>query len=160
MSEKRGLASLKINAELVVRLRKEKSWSQDELAIASGLNVRTIQRIESEATASLQSKKALASALEIRVQDLDREEMQMSRCPVCKSEEIYQYTEYFRYTGANNQQLLPYANDKVFLVAKIRPSVCLGCGHIWLFASEEARKKIKASKHWKSRMELEGQTTA
>lgn len=138
-----------------MRLRKAKSWSQDELAIASGLNVRTIQRIESEATASLQSKKALASALEISVQDLDREETQMSACPVCKSEEIYRYKEYFRYTGANNQELLPKVGSKLFLVAKLRPSVCLGCGHIWLVASEEAREKIKASKHWRRHAEVE-----
>ena len=50
---------------------KAEVWSQDELAIASGLNLRTIQRIESEASASLQSKKALASALDLDVQDLD-----------------------------------------------------------------------------------------
>ncbi|MBQ4835763.1 MULTISPECIES: DUF4177 domain-containing protein [Pseudoalteromonas] len=65
---------MRINAELILRMRKEKSWSQDELAIASGLNLRTIQRIESEATASLQSKKALASAFELDVRDLDYEE--------------------------------------------------------------------------------------
>lgn len=139
---------MKINADLVVRLRKEKSWSQDELAIASGLNVRTIQRIEAEATASLQSKKALASALEISVQDLDHEELQMSPCPICESTEIYLYKEFFRYTGANNQELLPKLRSNMIWVAKIRPSVCLGCGHIQLFASEEAREKIKASKHW------------
>ena len=51
---------MKINADLVLKARKGKSWSQEELAIASGLNLRTIQRIESEASASLQSKKALA----------------------------------------------------------------------------------------------------
>ena len=68
---------MKINAELVLKARKQKSWSQDELAIASGLNLRTIQRIESEASASLQSKKALASALDLDVQDLDYEEKLM-----------------------------------------------------------------------------------
>ena len=65
---------MKINAALVVDLRTQKSWSQDELSIASGLNLRTIQRIEKEATASLQSKKALASAFEINISDLDYEE--------------------------------------------------------------------------------------
>ncbi len=35
------------------------------MAIASGLNLRTIQRIEKEASASLQSRKALASALDV-----------------------------------------------------------------------------------------------
>ena len=64
---------MKINVDLVLRLRKTRSWSQDELAIASGLNLRTIQRIEKEASASLQSKKALASAFEIDVHDLEYE---------------------------------------------------------------------------------------
>ena len=68
---------MKINVELVLKTRKQKSWSQEELAIASGLNLRTIQRIESEASASLQSKKALASALDLDVQDLDYEEKLM-----------------------------------------------------------------------------------
>ena len=65
---------MKVNAELILILREENSWSQDELAIASGLNLRTIQRIESEATISLQSKKAIASAFEIDVRDLDHKE--------------------------------------------------------------------------------------
>jgi transcriptional regulator with XRE-family HTH domain len=66
---------MKINAELVLKARKQKSWSQDELAIASGLNLRTIQRIESQASASLQSMKALASALDLDVQDLGGEDL-------------------------------------------------------------------------------------
>ena len=37
---------MKVNAKLITKLRKQRSWSQDELAIASGLNLRTIQRIE------------------------------------------------------------------------------------------------------------------
>ena len=68
---------MKINANLVLKARKQKSWSQEELAIASGLNLRTIQRIESEASASLQSKKALASALDLDIQDLDYQEISM-----------------------------------------------------------------------------------
>jgi DNA-binding XRE family transcriptional regulator len=62
---------MNINSALVKQLRSEKSWSQDELAIASGLNLRTVQRIEKEATASLQSKKALASVFGIAVKDLE-----------------------------------------------------------------------------------------
>ncbi len=65
---------MKVNAELILKKREDKSWSQDELAIATGLNLRTIQRIESEATASLQSKKAIASAFELDVRDLDYED--------------------------------------------------------------------------------------
>ena len=62
---------MRVNAELVVALRTAKSWSQEELSIASGLNLRTIQRIEKEGAASLQSKKALAAAFAIDIRDLD-----------------------------------------------------------------------------------------
>jgi transcriptional regulator with XRE-family HTH domain len=68
---------MKINVDVLLQLRKARSWSQDELAIASGLNLRTIQRIEKEASASLQSKKALASAFDIDVHDLEYEELSM-----------------------------------------------------------------------------------
>ena len=70
---------MKINVEVVLNARRQKSWSQEELAIASGLNLRTIQRIENEASASLQSKKALASALDIDIHDLDPQERRMQQ---------------------------------------------------------------------------------
>ena len=68
---------MKINTELLLKARKQRSWSQDELAIASGLNLRTVQRIESDGSASLQSRKALAAALDVDVQDLEHEEQLM-----------------------------------------------------------------------------------
>ena len=68
------VARMNINSALVKQLRSEKFWSQEELAIASGLNLRTVQRIEKEATASLQSKKALAGAFGIAVKDLEYQE--------------------------------------------------------------------------------------
>jgi len=68
---------MKINTGLVLKARQQRAWSQDELAIASGLNLRTIQRIESEGSASLQSRKALAAALDFDVHDLEREEKLM-----------------------------------------------------------------------------------
>jgi DNA-binding XRE family transcriptional regulator len=66
---------MKINAELVLELRGKKFWSQDELAIAAGLNLRTIQRIEKEASASLRSRKAIACALDIDTLDLEYKEL-------------------------------------------------------------------------------------
>ena len=65
---------MKINAELVIALRTKRAWSQDELSKASGLNLRTIQRIENEASASLQSKKALASVFGINIHELEHVE--------------------------------------------------------------------------------------
>ncbi|WDE02590.1 DUF4177 domain-containing protein [Thalassomonas actiniarum] len=66
---------MKIDSELVVELRANRSWSQEELGITSGLNIRTIQRIEKEGTVSLQSKKALAAAFDIDIHDLDYKEL-------------------------------------------------------------------------------------
>lgn len=61
---------MKVNASQVIHLRKQRSWSQDELATAAGLNLRTVQRIENEGTAALESAKAIASALEVDIDDL------------------------------------------------------------------------------------------
>ena len=68
---------MKINAELVIALRTQRAWSQEELSIASGLNLRTIQRIEKEGSVSLQSKKALASVFGIDIHDLNPVEKPM-----------------------------------------------------------------------------------
>ena len=65
---------MKINTGRVMELRKANSWSQEELAITAGVNLRTIQRIENGGSASLQSKKALASAFDVEVGDLDHQE--------------------------------------------------------------------------------------
>jgi len=68
---------MKINVDLLLQMRKEKAWTQDELATASGLNLRTVQRIENEAVASIQSMKALASAFNVNVRDLEYEDSEM-----------------------------------------------------------------------------------
>jgi DNA-binding XRE family transcriptional regulator len=65
---------VKINAALIIEYRLTHALSQDELAIMSGLSTRTIQRVEKEGVASLQTRKALAAVLEIDVCDLDQEE--------------------------------------------------------------------------------------
>jgi len=71
---------MKIDEVIVKELREQRFWSQEELSLASGLNIRTIQRIENEGTASLQSKKALAAAFEIDINQLDyKETPQMKR---------------------------------------------------------------------------------
>jgi transcriptional regulator with XRE-family HTH domain len=79
---------MKVNVDLVLRLRKDHAWSQEELALAAGLNLRTIQRIETEATASLQSMKALASAFKVNIRALEHEESTMLNELVGKEVEI------------------------------------------------------------------------
>ncbi|MFT5211084.1 MAG: transcriptional regulator with XRE-family HTH domain [Flavobacterium sp.] len=94
---------MKINAKLILELRNKNSWSQDELAIASGLNLRTVQRIEKHATASLQSRKALASALEIDSLDLECEKEVKVKCYEYKVMEVGNKEGFL--TGIKKQKL-------------------------------------------------------
>lgn len=48
----------------VKSLRLDKSWSQEQLAQLSGLNVRTIQRIEKGETVGLETLKSLAAVFQ------------------------------------------------------------------------------------------------
>ena len=53
---------VKIDATKVKALRMERSWSQEHLAAASGVSLRTVQRIETEGNASAESRLSLAAA--------------------------------------------------------------------------------------------------
>jgi len=55
------------------RLRKSRNLTQEQLASMSGLNVRTIQRIESGKKAGLETLKSLASVLEVTISTLEQE---------------------------------------------------------------------------------------
>jgi transcriptional regulator with XRE-family HTH domain len=59
-----------INKDTVRTLRLEKSWSQEKLAEAANMNLRTLQRIEKDGVASLRSCESLASALGVEPQEL------------------------------------------------------------------------------------------
>lgn len=57
----------------IQELRLDKGWSQEELAMHSGISVRTIQRIENRKRASLESLKCLAAVFETTVSNLVQE---------------------------------------------------------------------------------------
>ncbi len=60
-----------IDKNRVRKRRGQRAWSQDHLASVSGLSLRTVQRIENDGSCSLESKKALAAAFNIKPSDLD-----------------------------------------------------------------------------------------
>jgi len=62
---------------ILKQIRLSRHYSQEQLAQMAGLNVRTIQRIESGQNASLESLKCLASALEVDVSTLKQEKFTM-----------------------------------------------------------------------------------
>src|SRR5262245_54758817 len=61
---------MRINAGLVKKLRAERHWSQEQLAAACGVNLRTIQRLENTGKASMESARALAAVFEVDADDL------------------------------------------------------------------------------------------
>jgi transcriptional regulator with XRE-family HTH domain len=61
---------LKINLEFIKAERQRRGWSQEQLAAAAGLGVRTIQRMESGSVASSESAKCLAAVFEVPVSRL------------------------------------------------------------------------------------------
>ncbi|GAC18704.1 helix-turn-helix domain-containing protein [Paraglaciecola arctica] len=64
---------------ILKELRISRHFSQEQLAQMSGLNVRTIQRIESGKNASLESLKCLASVLDIDVSTLNQEKFMIDK---------------------------------------------------------------------------------
>ncbi|WP_298633639.1 helix-turn-helix transcriptional regulator [uncultured Umboniibacter sp.] len=52
-------------------LRLERHWSQEQLAHLSGLNVRTIQRVEKGQKAGSETLKSLAAVFEISIEELN-----------------------------------------------------------------------------------------
>lgn len=59
-----------VDTNLICKERERRAWSQEQLANVAGLGLRTIQRIESSGSASLESVAALASVLEVPIDDL------------------------------------------------------------------------------------------
>ena len=64
---------------ILKQLRLSRHLSQEQLAQMSGLSVRTIQRIESGNSPSLESLKCLASVLEVDVSTLNQEKFMIDK---------------------------------------------------------------------------------
>lgn len=79
-------------AAKVKQLRLDRAWSQEELAAASGLNVRTIQRVENGGRASLETAKALAAAFDITVAGLSAQKPIQDKEPLMTTQTTTQDT--------------------------------------------------------------------
>jgi transcriptional regulator with XRE-family HTH domain len=63
-------AAMHINSVRLRELRSARQWSQEQLAQLSGLNLRTIQRLESGAKVSTESLRALSAVFEVPAESL------------------------------------------------------------------------------------------
>jgi Predicted membrane protein len=61
---------MSLDAAQLRALRTARHWSQEQLATLSGLNLRTIQRLESGGKASVESVRALAAVFEVPAESL------------------------------------------------------------------------------------------
>jgi len=61
---------MKLSGAAVRQSRIERGWSQEQLAIASGLSLRTVQRVESEGLASLGTAASLAATFAVPLPQL------------------------------------------------------------------------------------------
>jgi len=58
---------MRVDPDRMRRLREERSWSQERLADAAGLSLRTVQRVEREGNASAETRLSLAGAFGVDV---------------------------------------------------------------------------------------------
>lgn len=61
---------MKINTQRLKQLRAAKGWSQEQLSSICNLDLRTIQRVESRGTASLETVRALAAGFSVPIEEL------------------------------------------------------------------------------------------
>src|SRR4051794_1041824 len=63
-------SAVRMNPAGVRKLRESKSWTQEHLARAAGVGLRTVQRMETEGSASAESRLAVAAALGVPVENI------------------------------------------------------------------------------------------
>jgi transcriptional regulator with XRE-family HTH domain len=61
---------VKLDPAGVRKLRDSKSWTQEHLATAAGVSLRTIQRMEADGSASAESRLAIAAALGVPLENI------------------------------------------------------------------------------------------
>ncbi len=61
---------MQLHSEIIKSIRDDRAWTQQHLADACGLSLRTIQRVEKYGNASHETALGLASVLEIDLEEL------------------------------------------------------------------------------------------
>ena len=84
---------------LVQKLRLQRGWSQQQLAELSGLNVRTIQRIEKGQEPSVESLKSLAAVFNVEFSTLKEQGMDQVISESQSAEEILAFNQVRKLKG-------------------------------------------------------------
>lgn len=97
---------MKIDAALIIKQRMLKGWTQEQLAAVSGLSKRTIQRVENESTAAMETQKALAATFELYFASLTMEEVTVMKKYEYKTVELPFKFRFFKSGTPDVQSLL------------------------------------------------------
>jgi transcriptional regulator with XRE-family HTH domain len=84
---------------LVQKLRLQRGWSQQQLAELSGLNIRTIQRIEKGQEPSVESLKSLAAVFNVEFSTLKEQGMDNIVSETQSAEEILAFNQVRKLKG-------------------------------------------------------------
>jgi transcriptional regulator with XRE-family HTH domain len=115
---------------LVQKLRLQHGWSQQQLAEASGLSVRTVQRIEAGFPASMESLKSLAAVFEVDFSTLNPEPS-MSATASSLSEQ--QEQEAFKYVRNLRRFYLHLSKYVVITLALLAVNLIFAPQHLWVW---------------------------
>ena len=103
----------------VKSLRLHKNWSQEQLALLSGLNVRTIQRIEKGESVGLETLKSLAAVFEINVNDLKSQSSSKNELPNIKEETMTKPSEIEEQTNNAKEKVQSIKQFYITLLASL-----------------------------------------
>ena len=117
------------------KLRLQRGWSQEHLAYLSGLNIKTIQRVEQGKTAGLETLNSLAAVFEVELKQLQADSE--TKSDEKKQEENIEAKEYVDDVRDFYAHLIAYATVMLFItVAHLSTSPgefkgILICAAIW-----------------------------
>jgi transcriptional regulator with XRE-family HTH domain len=114
---------------LIQKLRLQRGWSQQQLAEASGLSARTIQRIEAGQTASVETLKSLAAVFEVDFSTLSQEAPSMSTSNTLAEQ---QEREAFRYVRKLRGFYFHLAQYVVVISVLVAVNLFLTPHHLWV----------------------------
>lgn len=110
---------MKIDAALIIKQRMLKGWTQEQLASASGLSKRTVQRVENESTASMETQKALAATFNLDFATLTLEEITVMKKYEYKTVELPFKFRFFKSGTPDVQSLLNAEGDNGWQLKQI-----------------------------------------
>ena len=114
----------------VQKLRLKLGWSQQQLAEASGLSVRTVQRIEAGYPASTESLKSLAAVFEVDFSTLNPEQIMN---PTTSNPSEQQETEAFKFVRKLRGFYMHLFQYIVVTLALLAINLTVSPHYMWVF---------------------------